>query len=271
MVFEASGPLAAAAQPLLGDAYRVRLTDLRSTEEIVAAGKPQSPSAPLPQLPGGEHGARRVDVTDYETDYEQVRHACEGMDAVVNCTVLRPHPVLAFHVNPLGAYHVMKAAVACGIRRVVHTGPLQVLTDQPDGFAWDFNIPDEAPARPGNWLYLHSKYLGQEIVRLFAQRYALEVPALLFCGFVDADVPQSRPRGIHPFTVSWRDPGHAVARAVAVHGLPSPFEPLHILADLPRGKYTNERAKRVLEWQPRDTLRDFYTVPPKDARANERA
>jgi nucleoside-diphosphate-sugar epimerase len=254
VVFGAGGPLAAAAQPLLAEDYRLRLTDLRPLDEIVAEGKPQSPGAPLPQIPSEPHEARRVDVTNYE----QVLDACAGMDAIVNCTVLRPHPVLAFHVNTLGAYHVMKAAMAQGIKRVVHTGPLLVLADQPGGYAWDFDVPDVAPPHPGNWVYLHSKYLGQEIVRLFALRYGLEVPTLLFCNFVNPAV--RRRHGVSAFTVSWADAGAALRCAVAAPALPSPFEPLHVLADLPHGKYSNVRAKQLLGWQPRDTLEELYTT-----------
>jgi nucleoside-diphosphate-sugar epimerase len=198
-----------------------------------------------------------VDVTDYD----QVLRACDGMDAAVNCTVLRPDPVLAFHVNTLGAYHVMKAALASEMRRVVHTGPLQMLVDQPGGYDWDFGITDDAPSRPGNWVYLHSKYLGQEIVRLFAERYQISVPTLLFCNFLDPDVPRRRSGGIGPFTVSWADAGRALRCAMDVPALPTPYEPFHILADLPHGKFTNARAKRLLVWQPKDTLAALYTAP----------
>jgi nucleoside-diphosphate-sugar epimerase len=153
----------------------------------------------------------------------------------------------------------MKAAVASGINRVVHTGPLLALADQAGGYDWDFGVTDDAPPRPGNWVYLHSKYLGQEIVRLFAERYALTVPTLLFCNFLDPEVPRRRSGGIGPFTISWADAGQALRCAVDAAELPSPFEPLHVLADLPHGKFTNARAKRLLAWQPHDTLEALYT------------
>jgi nucleoside-diphosphate-sugar epimerase len=251
VVFGAGGPLAAAGAPLLAPLYRLRLTDLRPLAEIVAEGKPQSPGAPLPVLLDAPHEVMQVDVGDFD----QVLRACEGMDAVLNCTVVRPHPVQAFVVNLIGAYHVMRAAVACGIRRVVHTGPLQVLNDRQGGYAWDFGIPDDAPPRPGAWLYLHTKYLGQEVVRLFAEQYHLEVPALLFCNFAN---PQTARRA-GPFTVSWEDAGHALRRALDVPSLPSPCEVLHILADLPHGKYSGAKAYRLLGWYPRDDLSGLWT------------
>ena len=193
-----------------------------------------------------------VDVADPA----QVHAACAGMDAVVNCTVVRPDPVQAFRVNTLGAIHVLQAAAAHGIRRVVHTGPLLVLNDRQSGYWWDPEVPDDAPGRPGTWLYAHSKYLGQEAARAFAEHYGLEVPALYFCNFVNPE--NARRRSIHPMTVSWEDAALALRRAVEAPSLPRRLEILHILADLPHGKYSNEKARRLLGWQPRDTLSQLY-------------
>jgi hypothetical protein len=51
---------------------------------------------------------------------------------------------------------------------VVHTGP-QLMTnvmpnDRPGGYWSDFRLSDDAPPRPGAWLYGHTKYPGQEVV-----------------------------------------------------------------------------------------------------------
>ena len=48
-------------------------------------------------------------------------------------------------------------------------------------------MPDDAPGRPGTCLYAHSKYLGQEAARVFAEHYGLEVPALYFSNFVNPE------------------------------------------------------------------------------------
>jgi nucleoside-diphosphate-sugar epimerase len=260
VVLGAGGPLAAAAAPFLATSYRLRLTDLRAIEEIESEARPQSEGAPLARVLGPPHESVPVDVTALD----QVRRACEGMDAIVNCTVVRPHPVNAFLVNTIGAYHVMRAAVEHGIRRVVHTGPLQVLNDRQAGYAWDFGIPDEAPPRPGSWLYLHSKYLGQEIVRLFAEQYDLEAPALLFCNFAGT---QPRRGALNPMTVSWEDAGRAVSRAVEAPSFPNPFESMHIMADLPHGKYSGEKAYRLLGWYPRDDLSHAWAHRPRPGTA----
>lgn len=254
VVFGGGGPLASATTPLLTASYVLRVTDLRPIRAIVKEAKPQSPGAPLPAVLKAPHEQREVDVTDPE----QVLAACKGMDAIVNCTVLRPHPVEAFRVNFLGAYNIMRAAVAHRIRRVVQTGPQLVTMDRPGGYWWDFDVPDDAPPRPGSWLYGHTKYLGQEVCRIFAEEHDLEVAVLLYSSFVDPQTAKPRPDGVFAMSVSWEDAGHAMRRALEVPILPSPFEVFHILADLPHGKYSNKRAKQLLGWQPRDTLAHLW-------------
>ncbi|MAG35389.1 MAG: hypothetical protein CL878_03965 [Dehalococcoidia bacterium] len=254
VVFGAGGPLAAATAPLLAETYTLRLTDLRPLADIVAEGKPRTAWSPLPTLPDPPHETREVDITDYG----QVLAACEGMDAIVNCTVNRTNPVEAFRVNCLGAYNVMQAAVAQGIRRVVHTGPQMVTSSQGAGYSWDYDVGPDVPPRPGSWLYAHTKYLGHEAIRVFAEAYRLEVPTLYFTGFVHSVKPRRRPDRVGAFTVLWEDAGVAIRRALEVPSLPRPFEVFFISADLPHGKYSNEKAKRLLGWQPRDSLAHLW-------------
>ena len=253
VVFGAGGPLASATASILAARYALRLTDLRALREIAADPRANMPGRPSPPLLGPPHELREVDVSDPD----QVLAACEGMDAIVNCSVVRPHPVGAFRVNTVGAYNIARAAVAHGIRRVVQTGPQQVTLDRPGGYWWDFGVPDDAPARPGSLLYSHSKYLGQEVLRIFAEQHDLEIPVLLFSRFVDPAVNRPNIDGMFPMTVSWNDAGHAIRCALEAP-LPHPFEVFHILADLPHGKYSNEKARRLLGWQPQDTLQHLW-------------
>jgi nucleoside-diphosphate-sugar epimerase len=257
VIFGAGGPLAAAATPMLAATYRLRLADLRDIADIVAENRPQAPGAPLPQALEPPHETMQVDVTDLD----QVWRACEGMDAVINCTVNREHPINAFLVNALGAYNVMAAAVAHKIRRVVHAGPQLVAHRWPAGYRGDFGVPDDAPPRPGTWLYSHTKYLGQEIVRLFAEAYDLEAPTLLLTSLVNPETAAAHPGGVHPMSISWEDAGLAVRRALETPDLPSPFERLHILADLPHGTYSAAKARRLLGWCPRDNLAHLWARP----------
>jgi len=227
--------------------YLLRLTDIESIEEIHRTDRRQSPGAPLPEPLSPPHEMQQVDVTDPE----QVNEACRGMDAIINCSVIREDPVQAFRVNMLGAYNIARAAVEHGIRRVVQTGPQLVALSQHGGYWSDYDVPGDAPPRAANHLYGHSKYLGQEILRVFAEEHDLEVPVLLFCIFVD---PKVERYPIHPFTVSWDDAARALRCAVEVEAFPSPYEVMNVLADLPHRVFSNERARRLLGWEPRDTL-----------------
>lgn len=250
VVYGAGGPLAAITTEALARDHVLRLTDVQPIADIAARNQPQSPGAPLPRPLEPPHEMRVVDVTDPE----EVVEAARGMDAIVNCTVVRPHPVEAFRVNVLGAYNVMQAAVANGIRRVVHTGPQQVTLHAPAGYWGNLDLSPDVPSRPGDNLYILTKYLGQEICRIFAEEHDLEVPALLFSSFVNPATAPPRALGAFPFSVSWEDAAEAMRGALRAPAFPHPFEPFFILGDLPHGRYSNEKAKRLLHWQPRDNL-----------------
>jgi nucleoside-diphosphate-sugar epimerase len=178
VIFGAGGPMGAAVAAELAAHYQLRLTDVRPLAEIAAEGPQpnQNPGSPVPVVLGPPHESRVVDVTNPD----DVLAACADMDAIVNCTVIRVHPVNAFRVNTLGAYNIAHAAAALGIRRLVQTGP-QLISLHGDGdYSSDYDIPADVPPRPDRHLYGHSKYLGQEILRVFADYYDLEAPVPLF-------------------------------------------------------------------------------------------
>src|SRR6185312_16292806 len=142
------------------------------------------------------------------TKPDDVLAACKDMDAVINCSVIRVHPVNAFRVNTLGAYNIARAAAALGIRRVIQTGPQLICLHGDGDYSSDYDIPADAPPRPGRHLYGHSKYLGQEILRVFADYYDLEVPVLLFSNLFA--LGQGDMHSLYPFSISWPDTGRAI-------------------------------------------------------------
>lgn len=251
VVFGAGGPVGAAAARELAGRYRLRLTDIRSIEAITAEGKAQSEGAPLPAVPQSPDEWQVVDLRDPNA----VLAACEGMDAIVNCTVVREDLAQAFRVNTEGAFNIMAAAAAHGIRRVVQTGPGMVLAPRPRGYDWDYEVSSESPPRPGRGLYFLTKYLGLEISRVFAEWYDLEVPVLLFCHFVN---PDQRGR-VSGFATSWQDSGRAIRAALHAASLPSPYEMINIVADLPHGRYSAARSRELLGWEPEDRLEGFWS------------
>ncbi len=256
VVFGAGGPLAAATTRVLAASYQLRATDLTSLEEIRRTERRQSPNAPLPDALAAPHDERVVDVTRPD----QVAEAVRGMDAIVNCTVIRSDPVEAFRVNTLGALNIARAAVAHRVRRLVQTGPQLVQLAQGEGYGADYDVPGDAPPRAADHLYGHSKYLGQEILRVFAEYYGLEVPVLLFLHFVNP-AADDQTWNVGPFAVSWEDAAHAIRRSLEVPSFPTPYEVMNVSADLPHGKFSNERAKRLLGWEPRDRLERYWIDP----------
>lgn len=253
-IYGAGGPVGAAAANSLRDDYTLRLTDLLALEDI----KPQSKLAPLPVRPEPPHEWRQVDITDYQ----QVLEAARGMDALINVSVLRSELVPAFRVNMVGAYNVMKAAVECGITRVIHTGPRHVSLNHGADYWHDFDIPDDAPLHPGTDLYALSKYLGGQIVRVFAEQHGLEVITFLYCHFRPGDGGEGKDgSSIYPFATSWEDTGEAFRYGLRASDLPSSHEVFDIVASLPHGKFSNEKAQRLLGWAPKHNFERLYRRP----------
>ena len=254
VTFGAGGPLGAVTTATLLDHHQLRLTDIRPLHEI-AASPPQSEGAPrpMPETPG-PHEEWVVDVTDPDAVHE----ACSGMDTIVNCTVMRHDPVQAFRVNTLGAWNIMRAAVAHGARRVVQTGPLLTHAPHPAGLTEDWDIASDAPPRPGDSLYFVSKMLGQEICRIFAEAHGVACPCLLFAGFVEPNVAITQDQPPGPFTITWADAGRAMTAAVRIREMEAPFAAVHVMDDAPHGRFRNDAVRRVLGWEPRDRLDDLW-------------
>ena len=256
-VFGAGGPVGAMVAQALDDDYILRLTDLRDVQDLLAENKPQSKFAPLPQVPKAPHEWQCVDVGNYD----QVLAAAEGMDALINVSVLRHDLAPAFQVNTIGAYNVMKAAVACGIKRVIHTGPRHTRLNFEGDYWHDFDVPDEAPLHPGNDLYALTKLLGGEIVRIFAEKNELEVLCFLFTSFRPGNGGESLDgSGVHPLTIAWEDTGTPFRLGLQVDALPSCYEVFDMTVDLPHGKFGTSKAQRLLGWQPKYNFERLYQL-----------
>lgn len=254
-VFGAGGPVGAAAAAALRRDYSLRLTDVRPVEEILARGEPQDVGAPLPEVPRAPHEWRVVDISDYA----QVLTAARGADALVNCAVVRDRVAGAFRVNVVGAYNVMKAAVACGIRRVIHTGPRRPSSGF-EGDHWgQFDVPDDIPYHVGSHLYGTTKHLADQVVRAFAERHGLEVICFLYGWLLPSEGGVFEgTRRVHPAAVSWEDAGEAFVCGLRAAALERPYEVFNIVAGLPHGMYRPDRAMRMLGWRPRHGFAHLY-------------
>lgn len=257
VIFGACGPMGSVTASEMASAYRLRMADLRSREEVLAMATEERQQRPLPPPLTEPHEYIQVDMRDTR----QVVDACRGMDAIVNCSVLRPHLHQAFGVNTVGAFNVALGAIQHGIRRVVQTGPFQQMDPGYGSYIWDYDITVDAPARPLDYLYHHTKYLGQEILRVFGEYHDLEVAVLLFWRLVaDGETHQ-----IPPFAVSWADSGRALRRAVEIPELPSPYEEFNVSAELPHRKHSFRKTREVLGFVARDDIAAYWQEPPDAA------
>jgi nucleoside-diphosphate-sugar epimerase len=206
-----------------------------------------------------DHEFARVDVTDVR----QVRDAAAGCEAIVNLAVVRRHPRLAFAVNAAGCQHVMDAAIKHNIRRVINTGPHFAVAG-PSYEQFDFQITADAPPHPGTGLYALTKSLGMEICRAATRAHDIHVQTYLFYNLRSPEQLKPGRRGV-PLITSWRDCGQAfrLGLAIPLDRLPSPFEVFFIAGDCPQGKFSNEKAKRILGFQPQDQVDILWRAPRK--------
>lgn len=258
VIFGAGGPVGAATIAALKDHYILRCTDAVALDQIVAGQRRQSATAPLPELLEAPHERTVVDVTDYD----QVREACEGMDAAINLTVLRHVLDKAFAVNTVGAYNVAKAAADAALKRLIHTGPFHTRMSHRTDYWQDHQVTDDVPLHPGDDLYALSKYLGGHITRVFAEERGLDVITYLFCGFRPRLIrPGEKGKGISPFTISWEDSGESFLYGLRAGEMPTPYEVFFIATDSPDRKYRVDKARRLLGWQATDTFEALYRRP----------
>ena len=83
---------------------------------------------------------------------------------------------------------------------------------------------------------------------------------LLFYNFRYPDDHSADGQDFTPFTVTWGDAGEAFRPALSIdlESLASRCEIFNIFADIPHGKFSNEKAKRVLGWRPTNQLDQFW-------------
>lgn len=232
LILGGAGMLGPHVIPVLAPHYELRVTDI----------------TPLPIEFDGEF--QFVDVADFD----QVLAAAEGMDAIINLSVLRRDRKLAFDVNSLGCYNMMKAAVTHGIKRVINTGPHFTLAGPTYEF-FDYQISPEIPPQPGTNLYAITKSLGLEICRVFTENHDVNVQTYLFYNFRDpADLRPGSP--VAPFASSWANAAEVfpLGLEIDLNKLPSACEVFYIFTDMPHGRFSNEKAKRILGFQPRDDI-----------------
>jgi nucleoside-diphosphate-sugar epimerase len=222
----------------LAPAHTLRITDVKPPEE---------------DLPGE---FLLLDVSDLDG----VVAAAEGMDAIVNLSVLRRDRRIAWDVSTRGCYNMMQAAVTHGIRRVINTGPHFTVAGPNITECFDFGIGPDIPPQSGTGIYAISKSMGQEICRVFSVHHDISVQTYLFYNFKD---PAAIQPGEHyaPYVISWENAAEVftLGLEIKLDALPSRFEVFYAFADMPHGKFSNEKTKRILGFQPRRDVEKLWT------------
>lgn len=231
-LYGASGNIAPHIVPQLAKDYDLHLSDI-------------SP------YPDGREIAH-VDVTDYE----QVLEAARGCDALMNFTVLRSVRDPAFSVNVTGAWNVMRAAVELGIKKIVHTGPQCIR----GSFDHAFDVVDP-PRAPGTSLYGLTKTMSYEICRTFARRYGIQTVTFVFNGLRPRPEGSETKSDFPPFTVIYEDLARACKLALEIESVPDHYQEFNMLSYEAHGKYSVDKARRILGFEPGERWEDYYKRP----------
>ena len=94
------------------------------------------------------------------------------------------------------------------------------------------------------------------------EQHGLEVITFLYCHFRPGDGGEAEDgSSIYPFATSWEDTGEAFRYGLRATDLPSCHEVFDIVASLPQGKFSNEKAQRLLGWVPKHNFERLYRRP----------
>jgi uronate dehydrogenase len=120
--------------------------------------------------------AQHVDLRDASA----VRAAFEGVEAVVHLGAIPTEDTFEriLEHNIVGTRNVYDAAVATGVRRVVYASTVHVTGFYP----WNQPTSPADPPRPDTF-YALSKLTGENLGRLYHDRFGVEVVNLRICGF----------------------------------------------------------------------------------------
>ena len=190
------------------------------------------------------------------TSYDEVLSACQGVDAILNLCVIRNDPTLSFDVNTIGVYNIMEAALACGITRVVHTGP----QSDRQWFDHHFDV-DSAPVMGGSGYYCLTKYLGMEISQMYSHAYGIDSIWFLFNGLGPKPSAAAVGRSYPVFTIVYEDLVHAIRLALEVEEIPGHYQHFNLLSYLGHGKFSIDKARRLLGFEPLEKLEGYFTRP----------
>ncbi|HIE53052.1 MAG TPA: NAD(P)-dependent oxidoreductase [Armatimonadetes bacterium] len=228
LITGAAGRIGTAVREQWGERYQLRLFD----------------RVPIPE-------AEEVITADL-TDFEAVRRACEGMDAVLHLAA-NPSAQATFEEllgpNIIGTYNVFEAARQAGVRRMVFASTNRVV----EGYGSTY-VTVDLPPRP-RALYDVTKIFGEALGRYYAEFHGLSTVAVRIGGFQRPEWLRARGRSAPPQWVSPRDLADLFARAIEVEGIT--FAIVFGLSRQGASIRDLETGRRLLGYEPQDDAREL--------------
>lgn len=126
---------------------------------------------------------KRRGVTYYRADitsYDEIAGALDGAAYVFHLAALPSveysiqNPLETFHANVTGTMHVLEAARAAGVKRVIFASSSSVYGDQDR-----YPLTEEMPAHPKSPYALH-KYMGERACALSSELYGVQTVSLRY-------------------------------------------------------------------------------------------
>jgi len=195
-------------------------------------------------------------------DAEAVRAAAEGMDAIVHLAAFPNDAPFLELVGPnvLGLFQVLDAARAMGVRRVLLASSLQV------GGKADTQLTSEHQ-NPGNH-YALTKLWAEEMGRMYARRFSLEVVAARFGWMVRSEREARRMLELAYFHAYLSRHDVADFCHAALHAPFTGFAAPFVIGAGGHERFDLEPARRLFGWVPRDRWPDGLPFPvPSDSAA----
>ena len=106
-----------------------------------------------------------------------------------------------------------------------------------------------------------TKYLGIEVSRALARSYGIQTIYFLFNGL--GPKPTEAVHGdFSLFTVVWEDMQHVCRLALEIDAVPDNFQYFNMMSYQGHGKYTFEKARRILGFEPQERVEEFFRRTP---------
>ena len=196
---------------------------------------------------------RVIDLNDYDEIYD----ALEGIDAIAHLAwPMRPYEGYApadgteMGAGVRGLFHLLQAALARGIKRIVFQSTINITAP-----SWDnWRLIEAESPRPGSNGYTLGKTLAEELCQAFTRQHPISIAVIRFGGVftLEEEGFENAAPNLHPIPsscVERRDIAQAYHLALS-KPLPSRYEVFHIFHDRPGERFPINKARDILGFRP---------------------